>query len=134
VKRELQEIAELHKKAREAAAKSSNVSSQRYLSGSTCAYLEEFGLKIWGRTAAPFHSRDFDGIQVIEVELESEADAKGVRLLDIIDYVNERTVHSPNDFIRGINKAREIGLQAVQIRVRSGKEKSRSLALALKHP
>jgi serine protease Do len=65
-----------------------------------------------------------EGVVVTDVENDSEAALKGLRAGDVIVDVGGKVVSSVEEVVTGIKRAKELGRDAVLMRVRSGNETS----------
>lgn len=72
-----------------------------------------------------------EGVQVSEVEPNSDAASKGLKTGDVITQVNSQTVSTPDQVDAAINAAKGLGRKAVLLTVKSG-DQTRVVAVQLK--
>lgn len=65
-----------------------------------------------------------EGVLVTDVDADSEAALKGLRSGDVIIDVGGKAVNSIDDVVAGIKRAKDLGRDAVLMRVRSGNEQN----------
>ncbi len=91
--------------------------------------MEDLGLSL-----APARSRgkpDEEGVVITDVEPDSKAAEKGLKVGDVIVEVFGESVSEPEDVVEGVKEAKKKGRKAVLLRVRSGSQQ-RFIALPLK--
>jgi serine protease Do len=72
-----------------------------------------------------------EGVQVAEVDPNSDAATKGLKSGDVILEINSQPVNSPADVEAAVKNAKGLGRKAVLLSVRSGDQK-RVVAVQLK--
>ncbi len=72
-----------------------------------------------------------EGVQITNVDSDSDAATKGLKSGDVILEVNSRTVKSPADVDAAVKEAKDLGRSAVLLTVRSGDQK-RVVAVQMK--
>ena len=72
-----------------------------------------------------------EGVQISEVEQNSDAATKGLKTGDVITQVNSQAVSTPDQVDAAINSAKALGRKAVLLTVKSG-DQSRVIAVQLK--
>ena len=88
--------------------------------------LEQLGL-----TVAPASVNTKDGVRITDVDANSDAGQKGLRVGDLILEVGGVSVTSPDDVANGVREANKLGRRAVLLRIKSGNE-TRFVAVQLK--
>jgi len=79
-----------------------------------------------GLTLGPAPARKggkIEGVQITDVDSDSDAAAKGLKSGDVILEVNSRQVKSPADVEEAVKEAKELNRKAVLLTVRSGEQK-----------
>jgi serine protease Do len=88
--------------------------------------LEQLGLSV-----APASVNTKDGVRITDVDPNSDAGQKGLKVGDMILEVGGVTVANPEDIANGVREATKLGRRAVLLRVKSGSE-TRFVAVQLK--
>jgi len=88
--------------------------------------LEQLGLSV-----APVTGSDKEGVMITDVDNDSDAARKGLRVGDVILEMGGAVVSAPQDVVEAIREAGRLQRRAVLMRIRSGTDTPRFLAVQL---
>lgn len=97
--------------------------------GSPQASMNALGLTLGPAPAEK--GRKVEGVQITDVDSNSDAATKGLKSGDVILEVNSQTVNTPADVEAAVKAAKDLGRSAVLLTVRSGEQK-RVVAVQMK--